>query len=156
MFKVPSFNLDHDKVRAPYVRLCDRIETPHGDVITKFDIRFTQPNKAYLDGAVMHTLEHIVAELSRDYFPHVVDFSPMGCRTGFYLTLLGEDTEENVGKQMVKILTRVASWQDSIPGASRKTCGNWMYHDLAGARVAAQTWIDGVKKKGFSPYVEEK
>lgn len=152
MFKVPSFNLDHDKVRAPYVRLCDHIETPHGDVIEKFDIRFTQPNQAYLDGRTMHTIEHIVAELSRDEFPHVVDFSPMGCRTGFYLTLQGTHTEAEVGDGMVRMLEKLASWEGPIPGASRKTCGNWQYHDLDGAKKAARAWIDGVKAKGYGPY----
>lgn len=154
MDKVPSFNLDHDKVRAPYVRLCDRIETLHGDLITKFDIRFTQPNVAYLDSAAMHTIEHIVAELSRDYWPgEVVDFSPMGCKTGFYLTLLGEHSTMGVAAKMEAILKRLASWDQPIPGATRRTCGNWQFHDLEKAKAAARAWVEGIEKKGYDPFI---
>lgn len=39
---VESFTMDHTKVEAPFVRKCGRIEAPQGDIITKFDVRFTQ------------------------------------------------------------------------------------------------------------------
>ena len=45
---VESFNLDHRTVSAPYVRLADRKVLPHGDVLVKYDVRFTQPNRAHL------------------------------------------------------------------------------------------------------------
>ena len=43
---VESFNLDHTKVAAPYVRVADRKELPGGDVLVKYDVRFCQPNRA--------------------------------------------------------------------------------------------------------------
>ncbi len=42
---VESFNLDHTKVVAPFIRLAGTMEGLNGDVIHKYDIRFKQPNK---------------------------------------------------------------------------------------------------------------
>lgn len=36
---VESFNLDHTKVKAPYVRLAGRKDGENGDVILKYDVR---------------------------------------------------------------------------------------------------------------------
>ena len=89
-YKVESFNLDHTKVTAPYVRTASKKTGPRGDVVSKFDIRFTQPNKEVLSTGGMHTIEHLVAEYIRDELDGIIDFSPMGCRTGFYLTVFGD------------------------------------------------------------------
>src|SRR5699024_7957489 len=59
---VESFNLDHRTVAAPYLRIADRKELPGGDVLTKFDVRFTQPNTEHLDSEAVHSLEHMMAE----------------------------------------------------------------------------------------------
>ena len=45
MNKVESFELDHRKVQAPYVRKCCLLDGKMGDKVTKFDLRFLQPNK---------------------------------------------------------------------------------------------------------------
>ena len=42
--KVESFTFDHRKVKAPYVRRCCVLDGPNGDKVTKFDLRFCQPN----------------------------------------------------------------------------------------------------------------
>ena len=39
---VESFNLDHTKVKAPYVRLADKKMGLNGDKILKYDVRFSQ------------------------------------------------------------------------------------------------------------------
>ena len=80
---VESFNLDHRTVAAPYLRIADRKELPGGDVLTKFDVRFTQPNVEHLDSEAVHSLEHMMAEHMRNHSGDVIDVSPMGCRTGF-------------------------------------------------------------------------
>ena len=49
MNKVESFELDHRKVKAPYIRKCCLLNGPKGDSVTKFDIRFLQPNKEALN-----------------------------------------------------------------------------------------------------------
>ena len=45
MGKVESFELDHTKVKAPYVRLITVEEGKKGDKISNFDLRLVQPNE---------------------------------------------------------------------------------------------------------------
>ena len=90
MEKVESFELDHRKVRAPYIRKCCVLDGEKGDKVSKFDIRFLQPNKEAFGTASMHGLEHLLAHTLRDKLEGVIDLSPMGCRTGFYLTIWGD------------------------------------------------------------------
>ena len=65
-------------------------------MITKFDVRFTQPNVGHLEMQAVHSLEHLFAEHSRNHSDRVIDFSPMGCQTGFYLILQGEPEFDEV------------------------------------------------------------
>ena len=51
---VESFNLDHTKVAAPYVRLAGRKTGAQGDEIYKYDLRFTQPNKEFMKMDALH------------------------------------------------------------------------------------------------------
>lgn len=152
-YKVASFNLDHTKVSAPYVRLADKKVGPAGDVVTKFDIRFCQPNKEFMKTGELHTLEHLVAEYIRDEITGVIDFSPMGCRTGFYFTVFGDKSEKEIADHFLNILKKVAKWDKDIPGATEKECGNYKDHDLSGAKSLAQKWVDGINKKGYSCYL---
>src|SRR5690625_7766559 len=86
---VESFNLDHTKVKAPYIRLAGVTKGENGDEIHKYDLRFKQPNKEHMDMPSIHSLEHLMAELSRDHSDKIVDISPMGCQTGYYLSEIG-------------------------------------------------------------------
>ena len=52
---VESFQLDHTKVKAPYVRYIDTETGPHGDVISNYDLRLTQPNKQAIPTGGLHT-----------------------------------------------------------------------------------------------------
>jgi S-ribosylhomocysteine lyase len=88
MAEVESFGLDHTKVQAPYVRLAGRKRVASG-VVEKYDLRLAQPNREALPTAALHTLEHLLAGYIRDHLPGVIDLSPMGCRTGFYLVAEG-------------------------------------------------------------------
>ncbi len=153
---VESFNLDHTKVTAPYLRMASQKTGAKGDVVTKFDIRFTQPNVDFLPIAAMHTLEHLVAEYIRDEISTVIDFSPMGCRTGFYLVLFEDTTEEEVVKPLLTVLEKVAVWPEDVPvpGLDPVECGNYKEHDLEQARKAAKSWVEGIKQKGFSCFVD--
>ena len=54
---VESFNLDHTKVVAPYIRLVGVYSGDNGDKIYKYDIRFCQPNKEHLEMPNLHSLE---------------------------------------------------------------------------------------------------
>lgn len=91
---VESFNLDHTKVAAPFVRVADRKELPGGDVLIKYDVRFAQPNVNHLEMPAIHSIEHMTAELMRNHTDKLIDFSPMGCQTGFYALILGVDAKE--------------------------------------------------------------
>lgn len=154
-YKVESFNLDHTKVTAPYVRTSSKKTGPRGDVVSKFDIRFTQPNKEVLSTGGMHTIEHLVAEYIRDELDGIIDFSPMGCRTGFYLTVFGDLSEALIAEKMLSVLKKVASWPDDkkIPGLDPKECGNYQDHNVKDAKFWAQSWVSGIEKKGYSCYI---
>lgn len=137
---VESFNLDHRTVVAPYVRIADRKVLPHGDVIVKYDVRFTQPNVAHLPMDTMHSLEHTIAEKLRDHADYVLDFSPMGCQTGFYLLVTGDHRELAIHDLLAAALHDVLDATE-VPAANEIQCGWGANHSLAGAQDAARTML---------------
>lgn len=137
---VESFNLDHRTVKAPYVRLADRKVLPHGDVIVKYDVRFTQPNQGHLEMKTVHSIEHLFAEKSRNHSTHVIDFSPMGCQTGFYLILSGEPSYESVLELIERTLTDITTATE-VPAANEVQCGWGANHTLEGAQEAARGFL---------------
>jgi S-ribosylhomocysteine lyase len=137
---VESFNLDHRTVAAPYVRLADTKVLPAGDVIQKYDVRFTQPNRAHLEMPVVHSLEHLFAEHSRDHSTRVIDFSPMGCQTGFYLILQGE-WELDAVLDLVQATLEDVLVATEVPAANEIQCGWGANHTLEGAQAAARTFL---------------
>ena len=143
---VESFDLDHTKVRAPYVRLAGRKATEHGDAISKWDLRLVQPNRQEIAPAPLHTIEHLLAGYLRDalegHDADVIDCSPMGCRTGFYLTLIGEPDGDVVRRAFVAAMEHVATHDGAIPGCAPERCGNWRDHSLHGANAWAREILD--------------
>lgn len=137
---VESFNLDHRIVQAPYVRVADRKTLPAGDVITKYDVRFAQPNSKHLDMPAVHSLEHLFAEKSRDHSDRVLDFSPMGCQTGFYLILQGDPALDEVLALIEQTLTDVLD-ADEVPAANEVQCGWGANHTLEGAKLVAREFL---------------
>jgi S-ribosylhomocysteine lyase len=141
--RLESFDLDHTKVRAPYVRLAGRYHGPKGDEIRKFDLRLVQPNRAEIPTAALHTIEHLMAGYLREVLgDRVVDASPMGCRTGFYLTTLGEPESPEVVAALRHALERVHAHEGAIPGCSELECGNWRDHSLPGAQAWAAAVLE--------------
>ncbi|MGD9678974.1 MAG: S-ribosylhomocysteine lyase [Vulcanibacillus sp.] len=138
---VESFNLDHTKVKAPYIRLVGVIKGEYGDVINKYDIRFCQPNKEYMEMPALHALEHLLAENVRNHLDKVIDLSPMGCQTGFYLTVLNIADEELVFDAIEKTLQDVVAATD-IPAANEIQCGNAASHSLEGAKEYATRMLN--------------
>jgi S-ribosylhomocysteine lyase len=140
---VKSFNLDHTKVVAPFIRLADEIISPKGDIITKLDLRFTQPNKEFLDMPSMHTLEHLLATYVREVGNYkIIDLSPMGCQTGFYLSLFDKINLEEFKIFFIEVLNKVLI-TTQIPGATEIECGNYRSHSLEGAKKFAKKILDG-------------
>ncbi|GGS05911.1 S-ribosylhomocysteine lyase [Deinococcus sedimenti] len=146
MANVESFDLDHTKVQAPYIRLAGVKTTPRGDSISKYDLRLLQPNQAEIEPAALHTLEHLLAGYLRDHLSDVVDVSPMGCRTGMYMAVIGEPDEPGVLRAFEAALRDTAAHDRPIPGVSELECGNYRNHDLQGARQhAADALAQGLK-----------
>lgn len=139
--KVESFSLDHTTVKAPFVRKCSVYKGKMGDTVTKFDIRFMQPNKEEMQSDGIHTLEHLMATFMRDYLDGIIDFSPMGCRTGFYMTVWNDVSAETIAEAVLKSLKDVLK-ADSIPAENEVQCGNYKLHSLKRAKEYAQKVID--------------
>lgn len=143
---VESFTMDHTKVSAPFVRKCGVISTPKGDVISKFDLRFTQPNGDTMPTGAVHGLEHLLAGFLREELQDIVDISPMGCRTGFYLILVGEGKEEVIAKGLIKALEKVLNASE-IPAANPIQCGNYRDLSLYGAKEYAREVKENLEAK---------
>ncbi|APT83247.1 S-ribosylhomocysteine lyase [Corynebacterium ammoniagenes] len=133
---VESFNLDHRAVAAPFVRIADRKDLPGGDVLVKYDVRFKQPNVEHLEMPTVHSLEHMLAEHLRNHTDALIDFSPMGCQTGFYALMLGVETDEFL-EILEKGLNDVVNATE-VPAANEVQCGWGDSHSLEGAQEAAR------------------
>lgn len=134
---VESFNLDHTKVKAPYLRLADKKVGEHGDVIHKYDLRVCQPNAGHMEMPALHSLEHLLAELARNHSDHVLDIGPMGCQTGFYISLINEDSYENALDLIEKTLKDVLVATE-VPACNATQCGWAASHSLSGAQAIAK------------------
>jgi len=134
MNKIESFKINHDVLqRGIYVSRID------GDVVT-LDIRVKKPNGGdYLKTDAMHTIEHIFATYVRnsEYSESVIYFVPMGCRTGFYLLMRDDVSKEDVISLIKSAFLFIADFEGEIPGNSKVECGNYLEHDLAGAKAEA-------------------
>ncbi|WP_220463890.1 S-ribosylhomocysteine lyase [Corynebacterium hindlerae] len=136
---VESFNLDHTKVKAPYVRVADRKELPGGDVLIKYDVRFAQPNTGHLEMPAIHSLEHLTAELMRNHTDKLIDFSPMGCQTGFYALTLGIEMPEFLSILEATLGDILEATE--VPAANEVQCGWGANHSLTDAQSAARTFL---------------
>lgn len=137
---VESFNLDHRTVVAPYLRVADRKVLPKGDILTKYDVRFAQPNAAHLEMPALHSIEHLFAEKSRNHSDAVIDFSPMGCQTGFYLILSGDPAFDDVVSLVEKTFADILDATE-VPAANETQCGWGANHSLEGAQAAVRAML---------------
>ncbi len=143
-----SFTVDHTRMPAPAVRKAKTMRTPCGDTITVFDLRFCRPNKEMMSEKGLHTLEHLFAGFMRDHLNgddvEVIDISPMGCRTGFYMSVIGEPDETRVAKAWeasMKDVLNVKSESD-IPELNLYQCGSCKMHSLKEAKEIAKSVLD--------------
>ncbi len=137
MKKIKSFEINHDKLeKGMYVSRID-------DDITTYDIRMVKPNTPpYLENAGLHTFEHIFATYLRNskYAKNIIYVGPMGCRTGFYLLI--RDLSQEIAISLVKnALNFISEFEGSIPGVSKRECGNYKNHDLLKARFYAKDML---------------
>ncbi|AJI96138.1 S-ribosylhomocysteine lyase [Yersinia ruckeri] len=143
-----SFTVDHTIMNAPAVRVAKTMKTPHGDEITVFDLRFCKPNEEILPEKGIHTLEHLFAGFMRDHLNgsgvEIIDISPMGCRTGFYMSLIGKPDEQRVAKAWKAAMDDVLKVTDQrkIPELNEYQCGTYHMHSLEEAQQIAKNIIE--------------
>nr|WP_067779789.1 S-ribosylhomocysteine lyase [Actinomyces vulturis] len=136
---VESFNLDHRAVRAPYVRVADTKTLPGGDTLIKYDVRFCQPNSEHLEMPTVHSIEHLTAELMRNHTDRLVDFSPMGCQTGFYAITLGLEPAAFMDILAATFADLLEATE--VPAANEEQCGWGANHTLQGAQEAVRAFL---------------
>lgn len=110
--------------------------------IKTFDLRFKKPNCGdFIAVAAMHSIEHLLATILRNssYKDDVIYFGPMGCRTGFYLLTANLD-EVTVKNLLIQSLKKVRDF-DFVPGAEKIECGNYLEHDLKGAKEECEKYL---------------
>ena len=143
-----SFTVDHTIMPAPAVRKAKTMQTPCGDTITVFDLRFFRPNKEMMGEKGLHTLEHLYAGFMREHLNgedvEIIDISPMGCRTGFYMSVLGEPEESRVveaWEASMRDVLNVESESD-IPELNIYQCGSYKMHSLKEAQEISRSVLD--------------
>ena len=85
----------------------------------------------------LHSLEHLMAELSRNHTDKILDISPMGCQTGFYVTLINHDDYDDVLDLIDKTLNDVLVAKE-VPACNEMQCGWAASHSLEGAQALAR------------------
>ena len=139
-----SFKVAHTRMHAPAVRVAKTMTTPKGDEITVYDLRFCVPNHEILPEKGIHTLEHLFAGFMRDHLNgehvEIIDISPMGCRTGFYMSLIGTPDEQQVADAWLAAMQDVLDVQNQsqIPELNEYQCGTYQMHSLGEAQQIAE------------------
>ena len=146
MEKITSFTIDHLRlIPGLYVSRIDRVE---GHPVTTFDIRITNPNEEpVMNTAEVHTIEHLGATFLRnhkDYAEKTVYFGPMGCRTGFYLILAGDYESKDIIELLKEMFGFMRDFQDEVPGACARDCGNYLDMNLPMANYLAKKFYEEV------------
>lgn len=140
--KIQSFTVDH-RIMGPglYISMTD------GD-ITTYDLRTREPNTGdVMDNATMHTFEHLFATYIRnsEIASSVVYFGPMGCQTGFYLLVRGENgllpDNARVLETIRKVLDQILNHEGEVFGKSDIECGNYRNLDLALGQAEAARYL---------------
>lgn len=142
MKTIASFTINHDILKkGMYVSRID------GDVIT-YDIRMKVPNAGdYVSNGALHTFEHLFATYARNtkFSDSVIYVGPMGCRTGFYFLLRDSVSREEAIALVQESFAFIAEFEGEIPGATHRECGNYLEHDLEGARKVAMDMLQVLK-----------
>ena len=142
MEKITSFTIDHIKLQPGlYVSRKDKVGS---ETVTTFDLRITSPNEEpVMNTAEMHTIEHLAATYLRNepkWKDKVLYFGPMGCRTGFYLLLVGDLESRDIVPLVKECFCFIAGFRDEVPGASAKDCGNYLDMNLPMANYWANRY----------------
>jgi S-ribosylhomocysteine lyase len=134
MKKIASFTVNHDILeKGMYISRID------GDIVT-YDVRMKKPNcNDFLQNAAMHTFEHLFATYARNtkYAENIIYIGPMGCRTGFYFLVRDKISHAQALQIMKDCFEFIKQFKGEIPGTKKEECGNYLDHDLTGAKEIA-------------------
>ncbi len=134
METIASFKVNHNTLeKGMYISRID------GDIVT-YDIRMKKPNGGdYLQNAAMHTFEHLFATYARntELASNVIYIGPMGCRTGFYFLVRDKITHSQALQIIQECFEFIKDFTGEIPGTKKEECGNYLEHDLSGAKQIA-------------------
>ena len=148
MKKIASFTVNHDILeKGMYISRID-------DDIVTYDIRMKKPNNNdFLPIAAMHTFEHLFATYVRNtkYADKIIYVGPMGCRTGFYFIVRDKISHTEAIELVKDSFKFTVEFDGNIPGATRQECGNYLEHDLAGAKEFSKDML-----KVLENWTEEK
>lgn len=144
MKKIASFTIDHLTLE-PGVYVSRKDTTPHGDIITTFDVRMTAPNRQpALSIPALHAIEHLAATYLRNHSEwgsKIVYWGPMGCCTGNYLLINGDVSSEDIVPLLKETFSFITEFEGEVPGATPKDCGNYLLMNLPEARMAASDYL---------------
>ena len=151
MEKIASFTVDHLRLLPGlYLSRQDR----SGDtVVTTYDLRFTAPNREpVIDQPALHTIEYLGATFLRNGAEkdRVVYFGPMGCRTGFYLLLFGEEQPEEICPLVTALCRFILDFEGEIPGARPEECGNYSEQNLNMAKYYVRRYLEALEERRFT------
>ena len=146
MKKIESFTVDHLHLDSGiYVSRQDSVGS---EVITTFDLRMKKPNKEpVINTGELHAIEHLGATFLRndaDVKNETIYFGPMGCRTGFYLIMAGDLTSKEISDKVKEMFEFIIDFNEEIPGANAKECGNYSDMNLKMAKYYSQKYFDQV------------
>ena len=145
MNKIASFQVNHlDLLPGLYLSRQDRQDQC---TVSTFDLRVTAPNREpVMDTPAIHTIEHLGATFLRNSSrkEEIIYFGPMGCRTGFYLVVFGDQTAEDVCPLVLDMCDFILDFEGEIPGASPRDCGNYLDMNLSTAKWYARRYLKDV------------
>lgn len=146
MEKITSFTIDHIRLLPGiYVSRKDQVGNT---VVTTFDLRMTAPNREpVMNTAEMHAIEHLAATFLRnhnEYGSKILYFGPMGCRTGFYLLMIGDYESKDIVPLMKELFSFIRDYGEEIPGACARDCGNYLDMNLPMANYLANRYLTQV------------
>lgn len=162
MNTIPSFTIDHLKMKSGVFVSCKYALS--NIVLTTFDLRMKRPyHELVMETGSVHAIEHIAATYLRNdtmWGEKIIYFGPMGCRTGFYLIMLGDLLPEDILPLLERTFDYVSEFDGDIPGATPKECGFCVDMDLESAKADAAMYynilIDPKKENLRYPVKKEK
>ncbi len=155
MEKITSFTIDHIKLQPGlYVSRKDKVGA---ETVTTFDLRLTAPNdEPVMNTAEVHTIEHLAATYLRNepvWKEKVLYFGPMGCRTGFYLLLIGIYSSCDVRQLVMDCFRFIGEFRGEVPGASAHDCGNYLDMNLPMANYWGKKYAQLLETADSSRFV---